>query len=210
MRTAARSVAVVTTLALTITFVVTPAAGHDGTGSTTAEPVPSQGPPDKHPNGADRLRPGRSTPSAPHGGCSGMCTMDWQWAWHTHHADAVYSRWDGYVDVNRSDRCYGCTISRTYTTSKGNGWSASIGFDYKVINAKVGYDTSWSTTESVTYSFKVPSGKWGRVVSRDWYHITDMYAHTNYYTELGEVYSTTRGTARGMKWWDREWFLRIG
>lgn len=210
MRNLIRAVSVVVTVALTMTLLATPSAAHDPVGNTLEEPVPASGPPDKHPNRADQLQADGAASSVSHGGCAEICTMDAQWEWHSHHADAIYARWDGYVDTNRSDRCYGCTISRTYTTSKGNGWNASIGFDYKVINAKVGYDTSWSTTESVTYTFRVPSGKWGRVVSRDWYHITDMYAHTNYYTEYGYVYKRTNGTARGMKWWDRAWFLRIG
>jgi hypothetical protein len=205
-----RYVAVVATLTTIMSVLASPAAAHDPVGNTTAEPVAGEGPPDRRPNRADALKPAPAGQLGAHGGCIDMCPMDAQWEWHSHHTDAVYARWDGYIDINRSDRCLGCTITKTYNSTKGNGWNASIGFDYRVINVAVGYDTSWSTSESVSYTFKVPNGQWGRVVSRDWYHITDMYAHTNYYTELGEVYRRTNGTARGMKWWQRLWFVRTG
>ena len=147
-----------------------------------------------HPSG------GRSiTPESGTGGTCLSCTTT------TYYADAVYKLYDGFYDRNTGRGCIGpCTITVTESESWSNTWGASIEFKADVVTYKVGYDVTYGSSRSFSYSFFVPAGKTGVVHYQDWYHVTDFYAHK---VTCGKSCTTTYGTAWGAKWYQRIFYL---
>ncbi|MFD3166552.1 hypothetical protein [Herpetosiphon sp. NSE202] len=132
-------------------------------------------------------------------------------AMHFHFADAITGRWDGFYTIDLGRGCVGpCTLSASESQTWSHKFGVSIGFDKAPIKGTVGYDVTYSSSQTFTYSFPVAAGERKVVKYDDFYHITDMNVHTDWYTCAilggGTCFFSHRedGTA-----WAGQWFTRI-
>lgn len=91
-----------------------------------------------------------------------------------------------------------------------NKWSASIKFDKAPISGTLGYDVSYSSTQSFTFSFPVAAGVTKVIKYKDWYHVTTMNIRTDYLASYPPypVVSREYGTAWGGAWYQRIFYAQ--
>lgn len=124
---------------------------------------------------------------------------------HTHYVTSIRARYDGYKQYSTGIGCYGpCTLTHTIGMSYGHKWGASISFDEGPISGTVGYDTTWTSSKSFSFSFPVASGQSKTVYYRDWMHVTTMNVKTWWSSLLSGWYEY--GTAWSGKWYKRLFF----
>jgi hypothetical protein len=203
-----RLIRVVATVILTL-LAAMPVAAHDETGESE-EPRRGRSPAIELPNDGDAFI--GPTSSAHHGEDSGcppgqICPQHYSGYYHYHYVTGHTRKWDGYIDHRTGLACKGpCTISRTVWAQWSNKWGASIGFDTAPVSGSVGYDVTYSSGYSTTFSFRVPSGATREIWYRDWYHITDLSLRTDYLNSYPPyaVFKREYGTG-----WAGDWYLRV-
>jgi hypothetical protein len=124
--------------------------------------------------------------------------------------DNITGTYDGYYDTNLGRGCTGpCTLAITESETYSNSWNVTIQFEKGPISAKVGYDVSYSSSMTFSYSFPIPAGQTKVVHYKDWYHVTNMNVHTTYYSCPSQCtpFQTDYGTAWAGKWYQRIFYV---
>ena len=179
-------------------------------GTVSVPPTPGVGPLDELPNGGDEF----SGPSfVRHEGGPDAHGVKLEQPdhfvfglVHFHYVDRITNRYDGFYDKNTGRGCTGpCELGLTEQQSWSNGWSATIGFEKGPVNGTVGYDVEYSSSQSFSYSFPVAAGETRVVIQRDWYHVTNMDVHTEYWDNNGQRLANfdEYGTSFANEWYQR-------
>lgn len=186
----------------------------DDFGTNATQPVAGEGPSSEIIITEDAYRgPTRVTHPADADVCRGpsVCSDSFSLTPHTHVVEAITGTYDGYYDYSTGRGCVGpCTLSASESQSWSNTYGVSIQFDKGPISAKVGYDVTYSSTLSFTYSFYVPSGVTKVVRYKDWYHVTNMNVRTDWYLGCTTwcIISPEYGTAWAGKWYQRIFYAQ--
>jgi hypothetical protein len=133
---------------------------------------------------------------------------------HTHYVDAITGTYNGYYDKSTG---YGCTGPCTLTASQSMQWShkfgVSIEFDPGKLSGKVGYDVTYTTSWTFSFSFPVYAGQTKVARYRDWYHVTNMNVHTYWPAQGCGAFQcpahTTYGTAWAGQWYQRIFYAQL-
>lgn len=86
----------------------------------------------------------------------------------------------------------------------------NINFDKKPISGAVGYNVTYSSSETFTFTFNVPAGQTKVIRYKDWYHVTNMDVHTTYWY-CGPGWCETHkeyGKAWAAKWYQRIFYAQ--
>ena len=83
----------------------------------------------------------------------------------------------------------------------GNSWSATIGFEKKVVSASVGYDVEASGTRTAGYSIKVPAGELALITLSEEYKVTYFDCMTTWYPDpISGTRYDEMGTGSSEQW----------
>jgi hypothetical protein len=126
---------------------------------------------------------------------------------HTHIVGSLINRYDGYYDYSTGRGCTGpCSLTASESQTWNHKFGFSIGFDKKPFSAAVGYDVSYSSQKTFSYSFPVASGVTKVVRYRDWYHVSRYNIRTVWSSLIGSW--TEFGTGWGGKWYQRIFYAQ--
>lgn len=122
---------------------------------------------------------------------------------YTYYFDGVYSRYDGYYDrgiieiagPNNTSSSNSSTFTIKRTVS--NSFSTSIGADADFVSAHTGYNVTFSTSKTWSYTVTVPPYKTVYLHYRDWYHVQKFNCHKHYRLTGENVYG---------QGWSAQWF----
>ena len=115
---------------------------------------------------------------------------------YTNYFDGVYHRCDGYRNMgivekagpNNTDSSNSATFTITKTIS--NDYNVSIGISADFISAHVGYDVTYSTEKSWSYTVTIPPHKIVTLYCRYWYHVQEFKVHRHYWLTGSNEYGT--------------------
>jgi hypothetical protein len=100
-------------------------------------------------------------------------TPNWLFLGWEYYVLQVLNTYTGYIWRNWQDTGEGpgtLVLSNTFGIS--NGWSSSIGFKDDVLSAAVGYNVTYSSSTTASYSHDVSPGMWGHIGYADFYDNT--------------------------------------
>jgi hypothetical protein len=131
---------------------------------------------------------------------------------HTHVVDTIYNTFDGALDRGEVASGYNpgpgtTTLSFSQTLGYSNGWNASIGFSHQAVTASVGYNVTYSSSASFTYSMQVAEGHTGHIGHQDWYHVQEFTCFTVYYQYPNNVIGYGDGWAQ--QWYKKHFYCWI-
>ncbi len=136
-------------------------------------------------------------------GISGRKGVHTENIFYTDYFDGIYERYDGYRDRGiveiAGPNNTSATNSSTYTISRtvSNGYSTSIGANANFVSAHVGYDVTFSTEKSWSYTVTIPPYSTVYLHYRDWYHVQEFYCHRHYWLTGSNSYGTG---------WAEQWY----
>lgn len=125
---------------------------------------------------------------------------------HSHEITKITSRYRGEIDrgvVAEVTKRVNTSSVLTYEKSRSvsNSYDVSIGFDKGVVDAQMGYNVSYSTTATASYSVDVPANKLASINLYDMYDVTKFDAKTTYvYDTIPITYSYEYGTGWAQQW----------
>ncbi|MHA7965619.1 hypothetical protein ACX93W_15965 [Paenibacillus sp. CAU 1782] len=124
---------------------------------------------------------------------------------HVHEVINIFNTYDGYTDVGEVSSGYNGkssmdNISFSITRVVSNGWNVDIGFSKNVIDAAVGYNSTWSTEKSFAYSSDVNPYKTVHIGYQDWFHVKEFNVKTDWALSPTTI-KTDYGTG-----WSKQWY----
>ncbi len=125
---------------------------------------------------------------------------------HSHEITRITSRYKGEIDrgvVAEVRRRVDTSTVLTYEKGRSveNSYSVSIGFDKDVVSGEMGYDVSFSTEETASYSVDVPANKLASINLYDIYDVTKFDVKTTYvYDTVPITYTYENGTGWAQQW----------
>jgi hypothetical protein len=125
--------------------------------------------------------------------------------YHEHYVDNIYNEYDGYRDRGEIASAYNdcdCKASLGFSISEtvSNGWGANLGFSASAVSNGVGYNVSWSTQKTWSYSVDTNPYHTAHVGYQDWYHVDEFNGHTTYYYETGD------SSTEYVQGWGEQWY----
>jgi len=189
----------------------TPALGHDG--SSGDPPHRGPAPRTELPNDGDAFSGPTWIFHADEDACPAgeVCTEHYSSFYHYHYVTGITGTYDGYYDYSTGYGCTGpCTAENTMTMSWTNKWYASIGFDHPPVSGAVGFDVTYTSSQSFSFSFPVPAGQTKVIRYKDWYHVKNLSLRTDYLSSAPpyNVFQQEYGTGWGGAWYQRIFYAQ--
>ena len=127
---------------------------------------------------------------------------------HSHEITKITDQYHGEISrgvVAETTRRVDTTAVLSYEKGRSvsNSFSVSIGFEEDVISSTLGYDVSYSTNETASYSVDVPVGKLASITLYDMYDVSKFDVKTTFvYNTIPITYSYEYGDGWAQQWTD--------
>jgi hypothetical protein len=137
---------------------------------------------------------------------TGVMPMHFNLLPHLHDITSILSRYKG----QRNRGVVAQTVQRVNTTSQlsyskersvSNSFSVSIGFEKSIVSGSLGYDVTFSTSDTASYTLDIPANKMGSITLYDMYDVTTFNARTTYIlSSMPPSYGYEYGTGWAEQW----------